>query len=190
MLNFSASFSLKNRVVLLCRWERSWKIKANVPPLLVIIIKSVFCSSKIINSMSQPNPNPFIPFVKFRPPLSPTTADCLPCYLLSTSFLRGIRVVDILFSFCLPRRPIVASISLARIFLPVAAPWYWIVLASQILASRSYSPFPDKGDNTRFSRMLGLEQEKNSQLRMVKTRARYNSSRTHSLSEHVGFKCQ
>ena len=66
-------------------------------------------SGNLLSAMSEPNPNPCIHLVEFRPPLSPTAAsDCLPCCLCSTSSLRRIRVVEEPFSLCLPRRSITA----------------------------------------------------------------------------------
>ena len=77
---------------------------------------------KILSSMSEPNP--CIPVVEFRPPLSPTTAsDCLPCCpsLCSTSWSTTSRSTFLsLFSSTLNR-----SINISRS--PAADWWSWIV---------------------------------------------------------------
>ena len=72
-------------------WKKSLKKSANHRQSSSSLFST---SGKILSSMSEPNPNPCIHLVKFRPPLSPTAAsDCLPCCLRSTSSLRRIRVV-------------------------------------------------------------------------------------------------
>ena len=64
-------------------WKKSLKKSANHRQSSSSLFST---SGKILSSMSEPNPNPCIHLVKFRPPLSPTAAsDCLPCCLRSTS---------------------------------------------------------------------------------------------------------